>query len=265
MTTNETYPLFLRAEWRYLVMLNYRIPAGILVPYAPEGTEVDLWEDSVTFISLLGFRFIRTRAFGIPIPVYADFDEINLRFYVTRRVDGHLRRGVVFMREIIARRAIAAAAKAMYNEPYTVHDTKHQVPPIDNPPRTPDTVEYSWKQPERWSRIAFTSAGPAGEIKSGSEEEFISVRHWGYTQQPDGGTTEYRVDHPRWRIWQKSDARLEADVNELVSKLKLHNAQIAETLSQPPDSAYLADGSPVTVSFPKRLPVKGDPRDLIGR
>jgi hypothetical protein len=40
-------------------------------------------------------------------------------------------------------------------------------------------------------------SGAPEEAAPGSEEEFITEHYWGYTRQRDGGTIEYRVEHPR--------------------------------------------------------------------
>ena len=106
---------FLTAEWRSLAMLNYVVDPALLAPMVPRGTELDSF-DGRTYMSLVGFRFERTRVRGIWIPLHSDFDEVNLRFYVRRRVSGEIRRGVVFIREVVPRWAIAAVARAVYGE-----------------------------------------------------------------------------------------------------------------------------------------------------
>jgi len=76
--------VFLTAEWRHLAMLNYEVEASLLLPYVPAGTEIDRWNGKV-FLSLVGFRFMKTRILGFTIPFHANFDEVNLRFYVRRQ------------------------------------------------------------------------------------------------------------------------------------------------------------------------------------
>ncbi|MGH9709897.1 MAG: DUF2071 domain-containing protein, partial [Candidatus Acidiferrales bacterium] len=93
--------VFLSAEWRNLVMLNYEIDPDILRKYVPHGTEVDSFQGK-TFMSLVGFQFLHAKIFGfLPLPFHTDFDEVNLRFYVRRRESSENRRGVVFIREIV--------------------------------------------------------------------------------------------------------------------------------------------------------------------
>jgi len=53
--------------------------------------------------------------------------------------------------------------------------------------------------------------------------------------------SEYRVEHPRWKIWNASEFELNADV------ASLYGQQFSEPLNQPPRSAFIADGSPITV------------------
>ncbi len=52
------------------------------------------------------------------MPGHTRFDEINLRYYVKRTVGDEVRRGVVFVREIVPRRAVAIVANRLYNENY---------------------------------------------------------------------------------------------------------------------------------------------------
>jgi uncharacterized protein len=70
---------------------------------------------------------------------------------------------------------------------------------------------------------------------------FLSAEHyWGYTSRA-GGCSEYQVDHPRWRVWYNVKAALDADISTL------YGERFVESLSAPPTSAFIADGSPVVV------------------
>src|SRR5262245_63260733 len=98
-------------------MLNYRVAPELLAPLVPSGTMLDAW-NGITFLSVVGFLFRDTRVLGVPIPLHRHFEEINLRFYVRRIADGETRQGVVFIRELVPRTAIATVARLAYNEPY---------------------------------------------------------------------------------------------------------------------------------------------------
>ena len=69
--------IFLASEWRDLLMLNYEVNPALLQKYLPAGTELDSFAGK-TYVSLVGFRFCRTKLLGaIPIPFHTEFEEIN--------------------------------------------------------------------------------------------------------------------------------------------------------------------------------------------
>lgn len=222
-----------------LAMLNYEVDPALLRGFVPAGTELDLWQGRL-FVSLVGFRFLNTRVLGIPIPFHRDFDEVNLRFYVRRREAGELRRGVVFIREVVPRRAIAWVARNVYNEKYVALPMRHRI-------EAGPAVEYSWKNRDRWSRISLSASGEPQPLQEGSEEQFITEHYWGYAAQRDGGSVEYRVDHPSWKVWRAQQAGFEGEVEELYGR------ELALVVKGQPRSAFLAEGSGVSVGRGKRI------------
>jgi len=239
----EEPPVFLMAEWRSLVMINYAVEAAVLAPYVPRGVELDLWEGEA-LVSMVGFLFLKTRVLGLPIPFHRNFDEVNLRFYVRRQCGGEWRRGVVFIREIVPRFAIAAVARAAYNEPYLSLPMRHCVP---SSLAAGARLEFEWRFRGRWNNLSVTLAGDPRDIRKGSAEEFIFEHYHGYTRQRDGGTVEYQVEHPQWRVWQTSEALLDADVPAL------YGEPFAAFLRGAPRSAFVAEGSPVLIRRGVRL------------
>lgn len=137
--------VFLSAEWRDLVMLNYELDPGVLKDHVPRGTELDSFQ-SKTYVSLVGFRFLRTKLFGfLSIPFHANFDEVNLRLYVRRREGETTKRGVVFIREIVPKRAIALLARAAYGENYTRGQKRRQGRRTPNTRPLPGSFEgFAW-------------------------------------------------------------------------------------------------------------------------
>src|SRR6202165_4548966 len=132
---------FLTANWRYLAMLNFVADPKILQPLLPSETELDFHEGQ-TFLSVVGFLFLDTRVVGLPIPLHRDFEEVNLRFYVRRKSANEWRRGVVFVRELVPRPAIAIVARTFYGENYVALPMKHQIDHVD----LKLSVEYSWRR-----------------------------------------------------------------------------------------------------------------------
>lgn len=237
---NPTSP-FLQAHWRWLVMLNYEIAPSVVRHYLPAGTELDFFEGK-TYVSLVGFLFLSTRIKGIPIPFHRNFEEVNLRFYVRRKSEEGWRRGVVFIKEIVPRWAIAWVARAFYNENYISLPMNHQPAAEEH--------RYSWQIHGDWNHLAARRVGEPAFAGAGTQEEFITEHYWGYAAQPDGGTVEYRVEHLPWRIWQVEETTTRVSVTEL------YGPEFIQPLTQKPASAFVAEGSPVTVYKGSRLSLR---------
>jgi len=234
---NGQTKVFLTAEWKYLAMLNYEIEPSALAPFVPAGTELDSWNGK-TFVSVVGFLFQRTRVFGISIPFHRDFAEVNLRFYVRRKAADGWRRGVVFIKEIVPRTAIALVARKLYNEPYIALSMAHRIEHAGDLLRS---AEYFWRFAGEEHSLRIAAHGEAQPLQHGSEAEFITEHYWGYNRQRDGSTLEYRVEHPRWRVYESSEARLDCDV------AALYGAAFHDCLNCNPSSAFIAEGSVVRV------------------
>jgi uncharacterized protein YqjF (DUF2071 family) len=241
--------VFLRAQWRWLAMLNYEIDASVLRPLVPRGTELDLWRGRA-LVSVVGFRFERTRVLRIAIPFHRDFEEVNLRFYVRREHAQGVRRGVVFVRELVPRAAIAWVARCVYGEPYLALPMSSAVPRDSERGAeqvTRGTIEYRWRHAGREQGLSMRARGEPRVPPPDSEAGFIAEHYWGYGRGRGGRTVEYEVEHPAWRVWDAEHARLDADVGRLYGKA------FEPCLAQPPCSAFLAEGSPIAVRRPRWL------------
>jgi uncharacterized protein YqjF (DUF2071 family) len=226
---------FLTANWRYLAMLNFAIDPKILQPLVPVETELDFHEGQ-TFVSVVGFLFLGTRVVGLPIPLHRNFEEVNLRFYVRRKSGNEWRRGVVFVRELVPRRAIALVARKFYGEPYLALPMRHAL----QREHGRVFVEYQWRRSRRWETLAMSATGEPQSAGHGSHEEFITEHYWGYTARPHG-CSEYRVEHPPWRLWTAATTKFEADV------ATLYGSRFVETLASAPFSGFIAEGSAIEV------------------
>jgi uncharacterized protein YqjF (DUF2071 family) len=226
---------FLTANWRYLAMLNFAIDPQLLAPHVPVGTELDFFNGE-TYISVVGFLFLNTMLLGLPIPRHRDFEEVNLRFYVRKKSADTWRRGVVFVREFVPRPAIAVTARVFYGEPYLALPMKSAIEHVDLNLK----VEYSWRRGAKWETLAMNASGDPEIVRAASHEEFITEHYWGYTAR-GSRTSEYRVEHPRWKIWKATAFNLRADLQTL------YGEKFVAPLSAPPVSAFIADGSFVSV------------------
>lgn len=229
---------FLTARWTRLAMINYAIDPDVLRPRVPVGTELDTW-NGTCFVSMVGFRFLDTRVMGLAVPFHRDFLEVNLRFYVRRTVGGVVRRGVVFVKEIVPRRALAWVANVVYNENYVALPMSSE--------DSGNRVAYSWRHHGEAQTMSIAVAGDSRQPPADSQESFIAEHYWGYVTQRDGSTVEYQVEHPPWRVWRGLESSFECDV------ASLYGSEFAEPLSGTPASCFLADGSEVVVRKGVRL------------
>lgn len=100
---------FLTAEWRKLAIINYEVNPEILEKYLPNGVELDFW-DGKCLTSVVGFMFLNTQLLGISVPFHRNFEEVNLRFYVKKWENQQWKRGVVFIKEIVPKKALSIIA-----------------------------------------------------------------------------------------------------------------------------------------------------------
>ena len=163
-----------------------------------------------------------------------------------RQVDSETRRGVVFVKELVPRWAIATVARIAYNEPYSAVAMRHAIQTANENERL-ESASYQWRIGGAWQGLQIDCEGDSQALGSGTQEEFIAEHYWGYCAQRDGGTVEYHVEHPPWRVHRAVRAALDPAV------AAFYGDPFASTLRSPPVSAFVADGSEVTVGKPSRL------------
>lgn len=232
--------VFLTAEWKQLALLNYSVEPELLKSLVPSDTELDSFEGR-TYVSLVGFQFNNTRVAGFAIPFHRSFEEVNLRFYV-RRAE---KRGVVFIRELVPKLAIAATARLCYGEKYSCVPMTHRV--LIQPGKDAVEAEYSWGSNRHRCAIRLETTGDNFLPAEGSLSQFITEHYWGYAAQRDGGCVEYEVQHPRWTARDAGVAGFSGNAGHF------YGADFAQVLLRRPDSAFLAEGSAVTVFGGRRV------------
>ncbi len=223
---------FLTAKWKDLVMANYEVAPEILADRLPNGTSLD-FNDGKCFVSLVGFMFLETRVLGVPIPFHINFEEVNLRFYVKRETATETRRGVVFVKEIVPRLAIAMVADLIYGEPYECWEMNHT--------RNETEVSYAWQKGDSANQIKVEIGENLGVPAENSHGEFIIEHYWGYTRRGADRTDEYKVEHPKWELFSVKNAEIDVDFG------KTYSAKFAFLSSEKPHSILLAKGSPIAV------------------
>jgi len=223
-------------------MLNYAVDPVLLAGRVPPGTELDFF-DGRTYVSAVGFRFLQTRVLGVAVPFHQDFDEINLRFYVRRPAEDGSRRGVAFVRELVPKPAIAGVARFAFCEPYASVPMSHDVRDDGEGDARRVSVTYGWRDRTGECTVALRAEGDPALPAPGSLEQFIAEHYWGYGADRKGRGLEYAVRHDPWRVWTAAGASFAGNA------ARMYGTELARAISGTPDSAFLAEGSAVSVSW----------------
>ena len=229
---------FLTARWQDLVMANYEVAPEILVRLLPKGTTLD-FHDGKCFVSLVAFMFLETRVLKIPVPFHVNFEEVNLRFYVLRETPEETKRGVVFVKEIVPRLAIATVARVFYGEPYEAWRMNHA--------KAGNKLSYGWEKGSSVNQLKVEIGASTGVPAENSHGEFIIEHYWGYTKRGANRTDEYKVEHPKWELFDIENYEIKADFG------LLYGAEFAHLSNEKPNSIFMAKGSEVSVYKGARL------------
>ena len=224
---------FLTAKWLDLVMANYLVEPSMLEEFVPKGTALDFWNGEC-YVSVVAFKFFDTRVLGFKIPFHTNFLEVNLRFYVKRETASETKRGVVFIKEIVPRRAIAYVARYAYGEPYETWRMRHEQP------RAGELV-YLWQKRGKINQIKVNFQNETGVPFADSHESFIIEHYWGYTKRGADRTDEYKVEHPKWSLYEARDAEIAVDFAATYSE------KFAFLTGEKPVSILMAKGSEIAV------------------
>jgi len=233
---------FLKAEWKNLALFNYEIDREVLEKYVPAGTEIDIWNNKC-YVSLVGFLFKETKVLGLKVPFHVDFEEVNLRFYVKRFENGEWKRGVVFIKEIVPKKAITLIANTLYQEHYETQKMKHEI--IEN--ENTNTFIYQWTKDKNQNTIHVETKSVLSEIEIDSEAEFITEHYFGYTKIDSAKTFEYEVTHPRWQQYEVLNYAVDVDFG------KNYGTDFEFLQNQKPTSVFLAKGSKIGVKNKRKL------------
>eukprot|EP01041_Mallomonas_annulata_P000229 gene229-414_t len=229
---------FLRAKWLNIIMANYAVDPAVLVPYLPNGVTLDTYEGK-TYVSLVGFLFKDTSIFNIPITLLGTFEEINLRFYVTRKVGNESRKGVVFINETVPNEIVAKVANKLYKEHYTAVPTKHSWIKKEHELE----ITYQLKFNEIWNSIKVKALKENFSMQKGSIEEFIYDHYYGYTKVDATQSIEYKINHPSWKI----HPIVGFDIDFNFSEFYGNNFKMLDDAK--PQSVMLASGSEISVDW----------------
>jgi uncharacterized protein YqjF (DUF2071 family) len=231
--------IFLKGEWRNLIMINYEIDPDVLAAYLPAHTELDTFNGK-HYVSLVGFLVKDSKVKGVIVPYHRTFEEINLRFYVRHvKPDGTWKRGVVLIKEIVPKKLSALVANKIFGENHEACDTRHL---WSNPTEDKVSIEYMWKRTTDWDWIAVTAAGVSYFPKQKTEEHYLTEQDRVYSKGKKNTTTEYNIEHSNWRIHKVHYSDINCNFEKNFGK------DFAHLNKAKPASVYLADGSAIAMS-----------------
>jgi uncharacterized protein YqjF (DUF2071 family) len=225
---------FLTAEWQHVLGVTYAVDEARLLPHLPRGAQIDTLEGSPR-VSIVAFRFRRTRLRGVPIPLHVNFSEINLRFYVRL----HDRRAVVFIREFVTRPAISVVAKLTYNEPYRTIRMRDEV----LGPREDGLIGVRHRFGRGLRNRLEAWADPEGVVPAEDSAAYWLTHHdLGVGRGRDGAARSYEVEHPVWALHEVRSLDVAVDFGAL------YGPQWAFLADAEPSHVTLAEGSGVAIT-----------------
>lgn len=234
---------FLTADWKNLILLTYAVEPGQLMPYLPEGLDLDYYKGRC-FVSFVAFDFLNTSVWGLPVPFHRRFPEVNLRFYVRHQPrNGPERRGVVFIREFVPKPLVTWVANSFYQEHY-------KTVPLKNKTRLEDgewMLQYRLKAGGMEHSWTFYADNEPYIPAEDSTDHFFKEHEWGFGRDKKGQLTHYRVEHPTWRVYPLSRRfELNVDFGAMYGEVwSFLNSLI-------PYHIMVAEGSPIQV-FPEKV------------
>lgn len=227
--------IFLKGEWRNIVLANYEFDPDILAQHLPPYTELDAFNGK-HYISLSCFLFKNTQVKGITIPFHRTFEEINLRFYVRHKNNGQWQSGVVFIKEIVPKKLVTLVGNKVFTENYQTCEMRHL---LAHPQPGKISVEYMWKYPGEWNWVTARCEEMTSYISPGTEEEFICDQYHSYAARKNGNTYRHTVKHTQWRMHKVLNYDVHCDFGAV------YGPRFAGLTTTRPQSVFMADGSEI--------------------
>jgi uncharacterized protein YqjF (DUF2071 family) len=248
---------FLTAQWSDLILATYPVDPDALLPLLPPGCHLETI-DGRGRVSLVAFNFLETRVLGVRWPGFVNFPEVNLRFYVRHGnlddADSTARRGVVFIREFVPQRTVAALARWTYNEPYRAARMRSSVTSADDGL----VVEHQLRVAGRTRTIRVTADAARYRPAADSTEASLINHQWGFGTSRRGRLIRYQVVHEPWDVHPVRSFELDWDW------AAAYGPRFADLQRAEPASVVLAVGSAVSI-FPRGWidPVAASPSAVV--
>ena len=217
-------------RWSNLMICSWAVDPDVIRPLLAPGLIPHCWCGSA-YVSLVGLRVSDHRFAGVGVNP-RNFRQVNIRSYVEPAQGGPP--GVLFIRQFIAHRLTAMAARLLWREPF-----RKLAIATDNA-CTSDAVEYQWPNGHMKATASELWKSPEPD----SLEEFLTVRQWAY--QPRRIPRRYAAEREPWLLNASYEYDVECDLAALTQGLMPNPGRL-------PDSVLLADGGPVRITIPERI------------
>ncbi|WP_017569151.1 DUF2071 domain-containing protein [Nocardiopsis halotolerans] len=196
-------PPLLTQGWHDVVFAHWPVPPERVTPLLPAHTRPDVL-DGTSYVGLVAFRVPSTEACGIPV---GGFQEVNVRLY---SVDGHGRRGVVFLSMDADAAHGVLAARALTGLPYMWSDVSLRSAGDAHAGAVRRRLPRGGAR-GRWR----ATVGERVERES-ALERFVTAR-WGLHTRHAGSTWWIRVAHRPWPLFRARSWEYEGDLLEAAS------------------------------------------------
>jgi uncharacterized protein len=212
-------------EWNNALFFHYKVDVDLLKSFIPKGLELELI-DGNAWISIVAFTMEKIRPRFLPAfaPI-SDFDEINLRTYVTK--DG--KPGVYFLSIEAGKLLSAQLAKALSGLPYEKSNI------------TRSRNSYQANHPKRNFSL-FVDYSIGLEIEDKTELDlFLTERYALYLDENDA-LSRFEIQHLPWKI------------NQLeIEFLKIHYQIDDLKIDSQPDLIHYSEGVQVVAWGKEKL------------
>ena len=113
-----------------------------------------------------------------------------------KRLNGtELKRGVVFISEVVPHKIVSFLANKLYKEHYSTAKMASSIL-VENEIKQ---IKYTWQSQSQMYSIDTSFFDKQDDIEPNSLEEFIYEHYYGFTKVSARETWEYKVNHPRWQ------------------------------------------------------------------
>ena len=132
--------------------------------------------------------------------------------------------------------------RLLYNEDYITRPMRTDVSGPNVGEIADYRVGYEWLNDGRWNKLLVAAESGDGQVASeGSVERYFTNNYGGFARKRGGGSIEFPVTHPDWRVWKGTTSEYDCDVKAI------YGSEFVAPLSQAPNSVFIASGSKVTL------------------